>query len=124
MKTQDNGTFVHEGKNYRVFTCHAFGSEHRCILVPGFYRNGTLAIRVLDINGPEENAFAEPFGVLTVNHDDNRFQTLTDAYIKTYTENEGWALELAAQAGECICECISDRGIDPLYRFDISTFTA
>ena len=80
----------------KTFTVNAFGEKTQVFCTRGKYVNGTLGIEVFEMN-PDYD-YPEPFGALTVNLD-HPAQSATRAFVKTYSENEGWAEELLKLIG-------------------------
>lgn len=116
-------TYFYMGREHRVFAFRAFGQEHEAIILEESYAsNGTLALQVMEIAGEGPDRWIEPWGMLTVNVEDDCVihQSDCEAFVKNYSENEGWAVEIAAMIGE-------EEGIwaelphgeVPLYAFDL-----
>lgn len=120
-------SYSYMGREHRVFSFHAFGQEHRCILARETYaHNGTLAVQVLEISDWDGETVLEPWGMLTANLEEMPVhQSGTDAFVKTYSENEGWALELASQVGTYLeVDAMTSHAAFPLVRFDTDSFYA
>jgi len=94
--------FIYNGEARKVFPIVAFGNKYDVIVVPRQYNSdGTLALKVLDIVDNEDHndqMYAEPFGTLTVNMSSD-LQSGTQAFVKSYSENEDWADKLAEAIG-------------------------
>lgn len=118
-------SFSYRGREHRVFAFHAFSQEHRAILVQESYaRGGTLAVRVLEVTDMGGETLLEPWGMLTVNLEAlAHLQSGTDAFVKTYSENEGWAMELALQVGTYLgVDAVAGHAAFPLFRFGTDGF--
>ena len=104
------------GRKLRQFEISFFGSKISVYVVPMFYANGTLALKVYCYEQKYQDY--EPFGVLTVNLE-HQLQSDDRAFVKTYSENEKWAEELAGQIGEYSGVTARSGYVSlPLYRFD------
>lgn len=94
--------FIYNGEARKVFPIVAFGNKYDVIVVSRQYNSdGTLALEVLDIVDNEDHndqAYVEPFGTLTVNMSSD-LQSGTQAFVKSYSENEDWADKLAEAIG-------------------------
>lgn len=93
---------IYNGETRKVFPIVAFGNKYDVIVVPSQYQTDeTLALQVLDIVYDEEHnelTYFEPFGMLTVNMSSG-LQSNTQAFVKSYSENEEWADKLAEAIG-------------------------
>ena len=84
------------GRMHKVFPITAFGAKHNVVVDALNYRDdNTLAICVYEML-PDEHF--EPWGVLTVNMSSSLAND-TRAFVKSYSENEEWADDLARQIG-------------------------
>lgn len=94
--------FIYNGEARKVFPIVAFGNKYDVIVVSRQYNSdGTLALEVLDIVDNEDHndqTYVEPFGTLTVNMSSD-LQSGTQAFVKSYSENEDWADKLAEAIG-------------------------
>jgi len=94
-------TYKHNGKLYRVFSITAFNRYYNVIVTKEQYLNGKLALMVLNLidNGDFNNQTrTELFGMLTTNIS-SCLSNDTEAFVKTYSENEEWAEDLAVAIG-------------------------
>lgn len=104
------------GRKLRQYEISFYGNQISVFVVPMFYGNGSLALKVFSYE-PEYQDY-EPFGVLTVNLE-HQLQSNDRAFVKTYSENEEWAEELAGQIGEYSGVTAQSAYVSlPLYRFD------
>jgi hypothetical protein len=112
-------TVKFEGKTFYQFDITAFGKKEKVICVPRQYQNETLAIEVLSYEKDYDDWGT--YGILTTNLDDYR-QSDTRAFVKTYSENEGWATKLLNMIGAKKTRISATNGwVDfPLYEFDLS----
>lgn len=113
-------TFSYEGKNYKVFKIKMFGTEYEVIVLARTYRvDNSLALEVMNI----EDGELEPFGVLTVNIGNMVMQSDTNAFVKTYSENEGWAKDLAKKIGGVDTGLLASNGYVTFPLFDFSNLS-
>lgn len=116
-------TYFYRGREHRVFSFHAFGQEHEAIILKERYAsNGTLALQVMEIVSGGPDTWTEPWGMLTVNVEQDRalHQSETAAFVKTYSENGGWAVGLAGMIGKEAGVWAELPHADvPLYEFDL-----
>ena len=121
-------TYTYRGREHKVFTFHAFGQRHRVIITHETYAsNGTLALRVLEIVSEGPDTYLEPWGMLTMNveADGVMHQGEKDAFVKNYSENEGWAENLASLIGtEQGVWAHVGHALAPLYEFDLEKIYA
>ena len=93
---------IYNGEARKVFPIVAFGNKYDVIVVPRQYQiDRTLALEVFDIVDDEQHndqTYFEPFGTLTVNMSSD-LQSNTQAFVKSYSENEEWADKLAEAIG-------------------------
>lgn len=112
-------TYRYMGREHRVFAFQAYGAFHRCILVEHVYTcNGTLAVQVLEILEDGPDRWLEPWGMLTANVENGEpfHQSGTAAFIKTYSENSGWALAIADEVGTYQgVDAVMGHAVLPLY---------
>ena len=94
-------TFELNNKKYKVFEIEAFGNKEKVIIIPEKYLVGNildLMVFSLYEDPVSQQICPEAFGVLTVNlrnmHPDKGF-----SYVKNYSENSGWAEDLAQKIG-------------------------
>lgn len=121
-------TIKHKGRAHRVFRIRAFGKDLEVIVSQGTYRsNGTLALQVLELTTENGQPVLEPFGMLTSNIEADLplHQGSGEAFVKTWSENEGWALQIADAIGsyqeiDAVCRHVSL----PLYSFDLTKIYA
>lgn len=119
---------MYKGREHKVFSFRAFGQRHRVIVTQERYSsNGTLALQVMEIIRDGLDSYLEPWGMLTVNVEDDYVihQSEREAFVKNYSENEGWAEEIASLIG-------TEQGVwahlghaqAPLYEFDLEKIYA
>ena len=93
---------IYNGEARKVFPIVAFGNKYDVIVVPRQYQiDRTLALEVFDIVDDEQHndqTYFELFGTLTVNMSSD-LQSNTQAFVKSYSENEEWADKLAEAIG-------------------------
>lgn len=108
------------GKEHRVRTITAFGRKVEVILAKGTYQfDGSLAIRVYEITKQDGTAFAEPFGNLTVHMGMPMDPAGNAQCVKTWSENEGWALALARKIGRPSgVNFYNGHVVSPVFEFD------
>lgn len=108
------------GREVKFFTINAFGKEFEVFVEKTEYRsNGALALCVNEWD--EEYQILEPFGNLTVNLEGiSEVMPLTHAFVKDYSENEGWALDLARQIGGRPTGDVADNGFVRVPLWDFS----
>ena len=103
------------GRTYKVYSVQSFGSKHEIILLPDEYPDGSLSLQAWEI---DPDGSVEPYSDLTKNLRSD-LQDGKHAFVKTYSENEGWAKELLHLAGAVPTGISSRTGyvILPLYDF-------
>ena len=105
------------GKEMKGFIIELAGETINVILAKGQYtKDGSLAIRAYSVDTMHGKTFLEPFGTLTVN---TGLETVGNCqFVKTWSENEGWAGQIADRVGEDTgIYAESDYAIVHLYRF-------
>ena len=93
-------TFTLDGKTYKVFPVTCFDEQYNVIVYPATYvHSGSLALQVLEVTHPEYGPV--PFGTLTVYlRDEILPQDDSHAFVKNWSENDGWAMALAKKIGK------------------------
>lgn len=110
-----------EGKTYRVFSINFFDETVNVIVKPCRYRNNnSLALTVEEIcEDGESDDYTEPFGTLSSNLPQITADVSDRYALKTYSENEGWAEQLAMQLGKPTGRMFSSGyAVFPEYTFD------
>lgn len=119
---------MYKGREHKVFSFRAFGQKHRVIVTQERYScNGTLALQVMEIVREGLDSYLEPWGMLTINVEDDYVihQSEKEAFVKNYSENEGWAEAIAAEIGtEQGVWAHVGHALAPLYEFDLEKIYA
>lgn len=89
-------TICHKGKQYVVFTVDTWGVSRKMIIEKTSYvHGGNLCLMAMEV-GTDGKIDDDPWGPVTYNKE----EILPKGYaaVKTYSENEGWAEDLARKA--------------------------
>lgn len=108
---------IHKLRRLKEFKIEIEGKERTLFAVPGKNNHGTLQIIVYTTCPAKRDGTY--FGTLTKDLDAPE-QSDTMAYVKTYTENEGWAKQLADMIGKETGKIKKEGYVElPLYEFEI-----
>ena len=114
---QNIKNMIHELKKLKEFKIEIEGKETTLFAIPGKDKHGTLQIIVYTPCSTKKDGTY--FGTLTKDLGAPE-QSDTMAYVKTYTENESWAKQLADMIGKETGKIKKTGFVElPLYEFEI-----